>query len=240
MSQLHFSFLNQDYQQAVMDSWQQDGTYPEIRRRLGYRFVLRTASVGSSVQPGQMLPLSLQIENVGFAAMYNPRPVSLVLSNGANRYEIPLSGQAFDPRRWLPGSLISLDAQVLIPTTIPPATYQLSLWLPDPHPDLRGDVRFAVRFANQGTWNATSGLNALGISTSISAASALPASLQLLRVQGKGVLKITGSPGTYTIEASDTLANWTVIGTQPLTGASATFLDPAQQDHPSRFYRVRK
>jgi hypothetical protein len=240
MALLHFSFLNQDYQQQVMDSWQQDGTYPEIRRRLGYRFVLRTASVASSAQPGQNLALNMQIENVGFAAMYNPRPVWLVLSNGLNRYEIPLNGQTFDPRRWLPGTTIDLAAQVPIPATMAAGTYALSLWLPDPHADLRGDVRYAVRFANQGTWNATSGLNALGISTSITAASALPPTLQAVREQGKVALRITGSPGTYTIEASDNLPNWTVIGSQTLTGTLGTFVDPAQQQHPKRFYRVRR
>lgn len=240
MAQLHFSFLNQDYQQTVMDSWQQDGTYPEIRRRLGYRFVLRTASAASSVQPGQNLSLNLQIENVGFAAMYNPRPVWLVLSNGLNRYEIQLPGQTFDPRRWLPGSAIDLAAQVPIPATMAPGTYQLSLWMPDPHADLRGDVRYAVRCANQGTWNAISGLNALGVYTSVTPASALPPTLQLVREQGRIALKIIGTPGTYTIEASDSSPNWTVIGTQTLTGTVGTFVDPAQQQHPKRLYRVRK
>jgi hypothetical protein len=240
MAQLHFSFLNQDYQQAVMDSWQQDGTYPEIRRRLGYRFVLRTASVASTVQPGQNLQLNLKIENVGFAAMYNQRPVWLVLSNGLNRYEIQLPGQTFDPRRWLPGSTIDLAAQVPIPTTMAAGTYQLSLWLPDPHADLRGDVRYAVRFANQGTWDAISGANTLGIATSVTAASTIPPTLQAVREQGKVALKITGPPGTYTIEASDNSPNWTVIGTQTLTGTVGTFVDPAQQQHPKRLYRVRK
>jgi hypothetical protein len=192
------------------------------------------------VQPGQNLQLNLKIENVGFAAMYNQRPVWLVLSNGLNRYEIQLPGQTFDPRRWLPGSTIDLAAQVPIPTTMAAGTYQLSLWLPDPHADLRGDVRYAVRFANQGTWDAISGANTLGIATSVTAASTIPPTLQAVREQGKVALKITGPPGTYTIEASDNSPNWTVIGTQTLTGTVGTFVDPAQQQHPKRLYRVRK
>jgi hypothetical protein len=119
-------------------------------------------------------------------------------------------------------------------------TYQLSLWLPDPHADLRGDVRYAVRFANQGTWDAISGANTLGIATSVTAASTIPPTLQAVREQGKVALKITGPPGTYTIEASDNSPNWTVIGTQTLTGTVGTFVDPAQQQHPKRLYRVRK
>lgn len=241
MALLHYSFLNQDYQQQVMDSWQQDGTYPEIRRRLGYRFVLRSASVAPSVQRGQNLPLNLHIENVGFAAMYNPRPIWLVLSNGLNRYEIALTGQTFDPRRWLPGATMDLVAQVPIPATMVPGTYQLSLWLPDPHPDLRGDVRYAVRFANQGTWNAISGENVLGASTTINATQVQPLGLQVVRQQGGVALKITGNPGeTCIIEASDNLSGWMVIGTRTLTGNLDTFVDPAQQQYPKRLYRVRK
>ncbi len=241
MARLHFSFLNQDYQQQVMDSWQQDGTYPEIRRRLGYRFVLRRASVSSSAQPGQNLALNLHIENVGFAAMYNPRPVWLVLSNGLNRYEMALTGQTFDPRRWLPGTTMELVAQVPIRATMVPGTYQSSLWLPDPHPDLRGDGRYAVRFANQGTWNAISGENVLGAFTVINAAPVQPPGLQVVREKGGVALKITGNPGeTCHIEASDNLHDWIVIGTHTLTGSSGSFADPAQQQYPKRLYRVRK
>jgi len=241
MALLHFSFLNQDYQQPVMDSWQLDGTYPEIRRRLGYRFVLRTAGVASSVQPGQNLPLNLQIENVGFAAMYNTRPVWIVLSNGLNRYEIPLTGQIFDPRRWLPGATINLNAQIPIPATAATGTYQLSLWLPDPHADLRGDVRYAVRFANQGTWNATSGENDLGVSVVINSAPIQPPGLRMAVEQGVIALKISANPGeTITIEASDHPSDWAVIGAVTLTGTLGTFVDPAGKQFPMRLYRVRK
>jgi len=114
------------------------------RRRLGYRFRLRSASVASAAQQGQNLPLNLHIENVGFAAMYNARPVWLVLSNGLNRYEMALTGQAFDPRR-CSGATMELVAQVRFRLRCA-GTYQLSLWLPDPHPDLR--ETFAMRFAS--------------------------------------------------------------------------------------------
>jgi len=241
MALLHFSFLNHDYQQEVITSWQQDGTYPEIRRRLGYRFVLRDAGVASSVQPGQTLPLTLSIENVGFAAMYNPRPVVLVFTSGLNRYEVPLTGQTFDPRRWLPGAGIDLAAQVPIPATMAPGTYQLSLLLPDPHSDLRPDVRYAVRFANQGTWNASSGENALGLSVTVSAASTQALGLRAVLEHGALALKLTANSGErITIEASDNPSNWVVIGSVTLTGTSGTFVDPAWRQYPRRLYRVRK
>jgi hypothetical protein len=241
MALLHFSFLNQDYQQQVMDSWKQDGTYPEIRRRLGYRFVLRTAGAAASGVRGQNLPLSLQLENVGFAPMYNLRPVWLVLSNGLNRYEIPLTGQTFDPRRWLPGATLNLNTQVPLPATMVPGNYQLSLWMPDPHSDLRTDVRYAIRFANQGTWNGISGENALGISVVVNSGPVQPPGLALALEQGVIALKITANAGeTIIVEASDIPTQWAVIGAVTLTGNTGTFVDPAWRQYPRRLYRVRK
>ena len=241
MALLHFSYLNLDYQQQVIESWRADGTYPEIRRRMGYRFVLRNGSVASSAQRGGNLSLNLQLENVGFAAMYNPRPVLLVFSSGLNRYEIPLTGQNVDPRRWLPGATIELNAQVPIPTTMEPGTYQLSLWLPDPHPELREDARYAVRFANQGTWDASAGENALGVSTIILTAPPRPPHLRVVLEQSVVALKITGNPGeTYIIEASDDAQEWKAIGAQTLTENVGTFVDPAQQQYRKRLYRIRK
>jgi Domain of unknown function (DUF4832)/Domain of unknown function (DUF4874)/N-terminal glycosyl-hydrolase-114-associated domain len=241
MALLHFSYLNLDYQQQVIDSWREDGTYPEIRRRMGYRFVLRNGSVASSAERGRNLSLTLQMENVGFAAMYNPRPILLVFSNGSYRYEIPVTGQNVDPRRWLPGATIELDAQIPIPPTMEPGNYQLSLWLPDPHPDLRGDARYAVRFANQGTWNALAGENALGVSTTILTAPPKPPHLRAVLEQGVVALQITGNPGeTYIIEASDVTPDWEAIGTQTLTDKVGVFVDPAQKQHPERLYRIRK
>lgn len=173
--------------------------------------------------------------------MYNPRPVVLVFTSGLNRYEVPLTGQTFDPRRWLPGAGIDLAAQVPIPATMAPGTYQLSLLLPDPHSDLRPDVRYAVRFANQGTWNASSGENALGLSVTVSAASTQALGLRAVLEHGALALKLTANSGErITIEASDNPSNWVVIGSVTLTGTSGTFVDPAWRQYPRRLYRVRK
>ena len=75
----------------------------------------------------------------------------------------------------------------------------------------------------------------------ISAASVQPPGLQVVRELGVVALKITGNPGEIcTIEASDNVSDWMVIGTHTLTGSLGTFVDAAQQQHPNRLYRVRK
>ena len=41
LRELHFSYLNQDYNEDVLDSWRDDGCFFDIALHLGYRLVLR-------------------------------------------------------------------------------------------------------------------------------------------------------------------------------------------------------
>ena len=43
MEEFHWTYINRDYHQAVLSSWIQSGHMDEIKRRLGYRFVLDKA-----------------------------------------------------------------------------------------------------------------------------------------------------------------------------------------------------
>ena len=158
LNNLHFSFLNNGYNKIVLDNWTSGGCMPEIRRRLGYRFELKEATIPSSVKAGSLLNLNVKLRNIGFANMFNPRPVYLVLS-GSNRYEIPISG--LDPRRWTPGTDSTISQSITIPQNVSPGTYKLSLWLPDASPTLKNNPAYSVRFANTNVWDATSGLNIL-------------------------------------------------------------------------------
>ena len=130
-----------------------------IRRRMGYRLVLKKARFSSAVQPGGMLNLEIQLSNTGYAALYNPRPVLVVLTGGGKRYDLPLP--TVDPRRWEPGQDHTIAVSVPVPTTVVTGTYQLSLWLPDQANALRSVPAYAVRFANLNVWDATTGLNIL-------------------------------------------------------------------------------
>ena len=158
LNNLHFSFLNNGYNKIVLDNWVNQGCMPEIRRRLGYRLELKEATLPQSVKAGSMLNLNIKLRNVGFASMYNPRPVYLVLS-GSNRYEIPLSG--LDPRRWAPSADSTISQSITIPVNVSPGTYKLGLWLPDASSSLKNNPAYSVRFANSGTWDAPTGTNIL-------------------------------------------------------------------------------
>ena len=127
---------------------------PEIRRRLGYRFRLIDASAQVK---GRELRVSVTIRNDGFANLYNPRPVDLILRDRATGrvQRIPV---ASDPRRWMPAE----SATFQITGTLAPGEYDLLLHLPDAASSLRDRPEYAVRFANPGVWETATGMNRLG------------------------------------------------------------------------------
>jgi hypothetical protein len=159
LARFHYSYLNEDYLQEVNQRWVTEGCMPEIRRRLGYRFELGQVQFNDRVRPGGVLRLSITLKNQGFAAPYNERPVYVVL-DGPSRVFAKLS---FDPRQFLPEKgLITLPSLVRLPAALAAGTYRLSWWLPDAAEGLQPRPEYAIRFANEGIWNAGSGDNTLG------------------------------------------------------------------------------
>ena len=79
-----------------------------------------------------------------------------------------------DPRRWKPNGVVTtIDETLSIPAEIPAGTYQLYLHMPDAAESLAADPRYAVRFANVGTWDATTGMNKLNTTMEITGSTAI-------------------------------------------------------------------
>jgi Domain of unknown function (DUF4832)/Domain of unknown function (DUF4874) len=169
--QMRFSTFNHNYPGDApnVERWKREGCFDAITTQLGYRFELVEAALPASLPRGAALQGSITVRNVGWAAPYNPRGLELVLRNSA-------SGQLFrisllrerqtrnDPRRWLPDEgNISIDLAVAsLPPDLPSGGYELLLNLPDPMPSLYGRTDYAMRLANQDTWEVGSGFNRLG------------------------------------------------------------------------------
>jgi Domain of unknown function (DUF4832) len=66
-----------------------------------------------------------------------------------------------DVRRWEAGETTTVKALVRMPASVAAGTYKLALWLPDEVPALQADARYAIRLANDGLWDATTGDNLL-------------------------------------------------------------------------------
>ncbi|SPE42322.1 hypothetical protein SBA3_520003 [Candidatus Sulfopaludibacter sp. SbA3] len=96
------------------------------------------------------------IRNEGFSNLYNPRPVILVLRDRATG-RMERVTVATDPRRWMLGE----STQVHATAKAPPGEYEILLHLPDAAESLRGRPEYAVRFANDGVWEAATGMNRL-------------------------------------------------------------------------------
>ena len=130
-----------------------------IQRRLGYRLVLRSASLPEQIKVGQRLRLALALTNVGYSALYNPRPIELILRNKASgaihRVTIEM-----DARRLSPGSH-RLGRALPLPGGVKAGHYELLLNLPDGYRSLARQAAYSIRLANRGLWEARTGYNKL-------------------------------------------------------------------------------
>ena len=162
MSRLHWTFIQSGYSTVVTDMWRNNGTFDELNRNMGYRYQLVSATLPDQAVAGTPAAVSLRIRNVGYAPLYNERPAYIVLKNGSRTYPIRLQS---DPRSWLPNGVVStVSEQITIPADIPNGTYQLYLYLPDKYASIADNPAYAVRFANNGMWEASTGMNKLNAS----------------------------------------------------------------------------
>jgi len=160
MEQLHCSWLNADYQPKVLRHWEENGCMDEIKRRMGYRFVLRNVEISETIKPGGILVCNFSIDNVGFASPFNPRPVELVLRNNDTEEEIIIKINA-DPRFWFPWIPIQVKSKLHIPADLPEGRYSVLLRLPDPTETLHNNPRYSIRFANVNIWEEKTGSNTI-------------------------------------------------------------------------------
>lgn len=158
MEMLHFSYINEDYHQDVVASWAP--CREEMDRSIGYRFHLAEAAYPSEVRPGGTFRLTMSVRNDGWARLFNPRSVVVVL-RGASTYEVTLD--AIEPRQWGPGETTELDVRLGLPADITPGSYQLAIWLPDEGAELRDRPEYSVRMAGGVTWNTQTGDNEVGV-----------------------------------------------------------------------------
>ena len=160
MEQLAMSWLNRGWHPDVRANWEAKGCLSEIMRRLGYRLVMREVSVPESIQPGGIFQVSLKLDNMGFAAPVNPRNVELVLRNNVSGTSLTLPINT-DPRFWFAGETQGIKRQMRLPDDLAPGGYTLLMKLSDPCEKLSADSRYSIRLANNGVWEADTGMNVL-------------------------------------------------------------------------------
>ncbi|MCB0064584.1 MAG: DUF4832 domain-containing protein [Caldilineaceae bacterium] len=156
----HYSYFNRVYHPDVYNSWVTGGCIDDIQRQLGYRFVLLEGNYSNVAAPGGAFSFHLVLQNQGYAAPFNPRPVHLVLRNqvSGDIYTVPM---VTDPRYWWAGSTTTIDEVLTLPSDIPAGHYDLLLHLPAPETSLQNRPDYAIQFANATLWESSTGYNHL-------------------------------------------------------------------------------
>lgn len=158
MEKHHFTLLGDAYQPDVLDQWSSGGCLTDIRRKLGYRFQLRSSVMTSTATVGASFNVQLHIDNKGYAGPINPRTAYIVFvkdSNSASVHEVAL---ASNPRSWVNSVTV---AEAVSLAGMDAGTYNTYLWMPDAYASIRSKPEYAIRMANQNMWDSTNGRNAL-------------------------------------------------------------------------------
>lgn len=167
MARMHFSYLNSGWNNEVNNDWVSGGCIDEIKQRLGYRLELISGDFPNEVRPGQPVSVNIQLKNKGFAAPFNARLLRLLLRNTSTN-ELWTVELADDVRRWLPGLQVhALEHTFCLPVEMPEGNYEWLLHIADPAPALTLNPAYAIRLANQNTWEASTGYNRLLHATTV-------------------------------------------------------------------------
>lgn len=168
LDRFNWDYLNLGFYGNTIDKWRTDGCFDEIESRLGYRYEMLAATVSTNVQRGTALNVDLDVNNVGFGKLYNPRPLNIVLVNDETGAMTRVQSVA-DARTVLPlsGDAASLELAITVPPSIDAGNYSVHIELPDGSASLANDPRYSIQMANAGTWVAASGTNDLGVDVTI-------------------------------------------------------------------------
>ena len=166
MRRFHYSYLNSGYNNEVNNDWQDGGCMDDIKRQLGYRFQLQSATFPTAVSQTGEISVQFSIGNLGYAAPYNERDVQLILRNAVTG-EVYVGDIDADPRRWSYEQAIHQVASTFcVPSAIPAGSYELLLNLPDPEASISSRPEYSIRLANtldgEEVWEPETGYNNLG------------------------------------------------------------------------------
>ncbi|RYE20214.1 MAG: DUF4832 domain-containing protein [Sphingobacteriales bacterium] len=161
---LHYSYINAHYNIGVNNGWQTGGCMDNIKRNLGYRFVLKSALIPDNVVVGTSLNITLNLKNAGYASPYNKRTAKLLLRSKDGG--ITSFNMASDVRKWYSGDN-TIQESIKIPADFAKGDYEVLLSLPDESASIAARSEYSIRLANEGVWEAETGYNKLNHTISV-------------------------------------------------------------------------
>ena len=159
MKNMHYSFLNAAYNTSVNNDWDSGGCMNSIKKKLGYRFILKEARFPGKVKRDELFKIFFEIDNAGYASPFNPRPLELVLRNQRTKEEkiILLKTDI----RFLFSGYHGIEEEIQLTKNLTPGKYNLFLFLPDANIELSKRPEYCLRLANLDTWESNTGYNNL-------------------------------------------------------------------------------
>lgn len=172
MQRYHFNYLNsspyvQPGGRSPLTYWSTipgaDGNFlEEVKRKLGYRFVLRNSNIVNNV-------LTINIENVGFGNVFNARKVYLYFVGNSDpqnpgqgaKIVIEVELTNTDITQWKAQSTVTITKNLL--GILPTGQWSVGIRIPDLNTNLASNSKYSIRFANTNNngygWNNNSGVN---------------------------------------------------------------------------------
>lgn len=152
MVDYHWTYLNNDYEPGVLNVWRKGKCFDTIVNRLGYRLVMQDLFYSEGFAAGKSCDVTLRFYNTGYAAPMNPREAKLVwVSSSGSRQEFVLNS---DPRTWHSGYHV-------VKTKFTPSSAKGTLYLQLSDPMLPTRPEYSIALANEGVFDAQTGLNKL-------------------------------------------------------------------------------
>lgn len=170
----HTSYLNYEWHQPTILGWKEitfDGDDPEyngkdgytyVENHLGYRFILRSATIDTAPTTGKGIDVTLGIENVGFGNLTRKAIVSFIFKGETESHEV-LPKNPIDPMAWLSRETTTLSAHLEIPQEMTEGTYELFIRISE-YGDHKSDKNYhCIQFGNPSAqYDATLGANKIG------------------------------------------------------------------------------
>lgn len=170
----HTSYLNYEWHQPTILGWKDVVFYGEdkeyngkdgftyVSNHLGYRFILRKSVLPDLVSMDGVLPINIEIENVGFANLPKNKKVTFVLTNGSNVYEIEPDTEV-NPCGWLSRQTSAIETSIKVPENIEAGEYDLFLRVSE-FGNLASDGnQYCIKFGNSSMqYNTQLGANLIG------------------------------------------------------------------------------
>ncbi|OUM62449.1 hypothetical protein PIROE2DRAFT_11246 [Piromyces sp. E2] len=156
MERMHFSSLNSEYNESVLNLWKEDGCYKEISERLGYQLRLSHLIATTESTANSMITFHAEGYNNGFSAPFDYKYAKIILkSDNMQCYKrIPIKATT-----WKAGGYFSICAYLQLPKNIRIGKYEYILEIADSasHKNYKRNILFV----NSATQNLNDRLNHL-------------------------------------------------------------------------------